>query len=500
LSLAVYNEIKKRNFYMKQYDVVVLGAGPGGYVSAIKASQAGLTVCIIEKGDFGGVCLNYGCIPTKTLEASAYLMEKIQKSAEFGIKVENAVFDFSKVMERKENTVKLLRSGVEALLKSNNIDMVKGQGFVLDDKTVEIKESKEIIEYKNLIIATGANFYLPKSLQGNDPDKAEEKTTMNCCSEGSCCGEATKQPENILTAKDMLSISEIPKNLLVIGGGAIGCEFSSIFSAFGTKITIVELENRLLPNMDEDISKEITRSFKKKNIKIYAGKKVLNLKNTEEGVLAEIEDLEQQVFDKVLISAGVKPAIDFFNKNKLNLEITDNNFIKIDNTCKTNIDNIYAVGDVTGVLMLAHTAYYQAEIAVSNIIGKNIKADYSSIPFVLYTNLEAGSVGLKESDIQDKDQVNIAKFPFLASARARTLGETAGFVKIISDKQTDVVLGVHIVGAGASELIAEAVVYVDKKLKIKDICEIIHAHPSMSEGLMEAALLSHGKAIHLPKR
>ena len=447
---------------MKIYDVAILGSGPGGYVSAILAAQNGLSVCVIEEKDLGGMCLNWGCIPTKSFAVSAEAMETVKKSQELGVNIENFSLDYAKVIDRKNKVVGALQMGLKGLLSSYKIDVIFGKGFIKNNKIIKIKNTEDEIEFKNLIIATGA---VPRTIAFSNIDK-----------------------NRIAGPRELLALENKPKKLLIIGGGVIGCEFASIYSSFGTEVTILEKNDSLLYYMDESIIKEITRAFKRRKINMIFNQEIqaFTEKNSLDG------------FDSILLSAGMASPLINNPLGELKIELNERGYIKIDDYCRTNHKNIYAAGDVTGINQLAHVAYKHAHTVIYNILGKKEKMDYRVIPNVIFTHPEIASVGLSELEAKKlREELLISIFPFSALGRAKTMGENNGFVKIIAKKIDDSILGVHAVGPHASEIIAEAGVCMQNNLKVCDIYNTIHAHPTMSEGLLEAALGIHGKAVHM---
>lgn len=459
------------------FDVVVLGAGPGGYVAAIRAAQLGAKVAIVEKQYFGGTCLNVGCIPTKTLVKNAEILHYIKKAGKRGIKVGKPEVDMEATIKMKEGVVSQLVNGVQGLLKSNGVKAYVGEGEVSLDKTISIvsgKDKGQSFSFDKLIIATGSSAFIPP-VPGLDL-------------------------EGIMTSTEILNLKEIPKHLVIIGGGVIGCEFATVFNAFGSKVTIVEMLPRLVPNMDKDVSSVLLKSLKSSGIDVMLDCKVekVESKGNKYEVYVSGSNSGNLLADKVLVSVGRKPNLG--GLNKLNLEM-DRNSIKINNKLETSVKDIYAIGDVTGKILLAHVASAQGIKAAENAMGKDKEMDYRFVPSCIYTIPEIGSVGLTEEQAKEQyDNVIVGKFPLVASGKALAMGETEGFAKIITEKKYGEILGVHIIGPNATELIAEATAFMRLEGTIEELIDTIHAHPTISESIMEAGHDALGEAIHLPKK
>ena len=436
---------------MTKYDLAIIGSGPCGYVAAIRAAQLGMKVSVFEKERVGGVCLNWGCIPTKALSATAGVLNNIQRSAEFGINVKGYEIDFSKACERKNNIVKKLSSGIETLFKARKIALVKAKA--------EIGK----IDAKNILIATGS---LPFQLPGMEFDG-----------------------KSILSSTDMLKLKSIPKSIIIVGGGVIGCEFASIFRQFGSEITIVEMMERLLPTEDEEISKKIEQIFKKKGIKVFAGTKVEKIEKNN----VILSNGATVLGEKVLVSVGRVP-------NSEGLEgITGDNkgWIRVDENFRTNVKNIYAAGDVIGGVLLAHVASREGICAVEAMAGKNKTIDYNVIPSCIFTSPEIASVGMTEAKARANGlDVRARKFLFSAIGKAHVLGETDGFIKLVVDNKTDKILGAQLIGPHVTELIAEISPCVQFGITSENLASVIHAHPTLSEVIQEACEAVQNKEIH----
>lgn len=457
------------------YDVVILGAGPGGYVAAIRAAQLGANVAVVEKESLGGTCLNVGCIPTKTLVKNAEIIHSIKNASIRGINVQKPEIDMSKVIKNKDIVVKKLVGGVTGILKSHNIKVFYGKGHVNKNMTIDIQDGQdkgELIKFSKLIIATGSSPLIPP-IPGLDQ-------------------------QGIMTSTEILDIKEIPKELVIIGGGVIGCEFATIFSSFGSKVTIVEMQPRLIPNMDFDVSTTLSDSLSKSGIKILTECKVERVnKKGENDYSVDISGKENTSIaaSKVLVSIGRESNLE--GLQDLNLEMDRN--IKVDDNLATSIENIYAIGDVTGKIQLAHVASSQGIKAAENAMGHCKKMKYNIIPSCIYTIPEIGSVGLTENEAKEKyGDINVGKFPMTASGKALAMGETEGFAKVIADKKYGEILGVHIIGPSATEIIGEAATIMKLEGTIEELTDTIHAHPTVSETILEAAHDALGEAIHLP--
>lgn len=459
------------------YDVVVLGAGPGGYVAAIRAAQLGAKVALIEEEAIGGTCLNWGCIPTKTLVKNAEILHLIEKASGRGIKIGKPEIDIKQMMQTKDKVVKQMVGGIEVILKSNNIDIIKGRGNVQGDHSISIisgKDQGKEISYKKLIIATGSKAFIPPI-----PGLKEE---------------------GILTNKEILSLEEIPKHLIVIGGGVIGAEFATIFKALGSEVTIVEMAPKLVPNMDGDISNMLKESLQMKGINVLVDSKVEEVKKQGAQYKVRVAGKEEKEItgDKILVSVGRQPNLEAIKDSGVK---TEKKGIIVNEKLETNKEDIYAIGDVTGEILLAHVASTQGIIAVENALGKTREMDYRFVPSGIYTIPEIGSVGLTEEQAKAKyENISVGKFPLTASGKALAMDETDGLVKVITETKYGEILGVHIFGANATEIIAEATAIMQLEGTIEELLRIIHAHPTMAESIMEAGHMAVGEPIHLPKK
>ncbi len=456
------------------FDIVIIGGGPGGYVAAIRGAQLGGKIALIEKDVIGGTCLNRGCIPTKSMLASADLFNKVKEAAEFGINIENYSVSLEKIIERKDSIVKQLTGGVSSLLAYHKVTVINGNGVIKNTNSIEVTKndgSVEIVEAKNIIVATGS----------------EAATIASLGYDG----------VNVLTSTELLNLKEQPNSLLIIGAGVIGCEFASVFSSIGTNVTMVEALDRVLPMVDQEISKRFTMLLKKKKIGVHTSVMVEKVTKGPEGMIVSLNNGKELIADKVLIGIGRT-----FNSKNIGLEnvgvgVGKKGEIITDSTMKTNIENIYAIGDVNGKILLAHAASAQGNQVVENILkNKTEDADVTFVPSAVYTLPEIAYIGLNEQEAKEKYDVKIGKFPFTACGKALCIGEKDGFIKVIADANTDQILGVQIMGPHATDLIAEAVLAIRKGLSVEDVAKTIHAHPTISESMMEAFEAVHGLAIH----
>lgn len=445
------------------YDCIIIGAGPGGYVAAIKGAQLGLKMAIVEKDDLGGICLNHGCIPTKTLLKSAKVYKEILKASTFGIKLDkqSVEVDWDKMLKRKALAVKKLTGGVGMLLKKNNVDVIKGYAEVLSPNKVKVDKEYET---KNIIIATGASAFVP-----NIPGVID----------GYEKGE-------IVTYKELLQIDHVPESLVIVGGGVIGVEFATLFNSLGSKVTIIE-KDIILQQIDKEVRETYKGILKKNKITVLENTSLIKV----EGKTAFTEDGEY-TFDTMLMSVGTKPNLK--GLEKLNLK-TYNMGIVTDEELKTSVAGVYAIGDVNGKFNLAHVASAEGIVAVENIAGKNRMMDYAKVPNGIYGFPEIASVGLTEQEL--KGDYKITKFPLAANGRSLSEGDTEGYIKVITDKEYGELIGVHIIAPNATELVSEAVVTMELEGTVFELAKSIHPHPTISEVLMEVAHGAIDKPIHI---
>lgn len=456
---------------MKTYDIIVLGGGPGGYVAAIKAAQNNLKVALIEKEVVGGICLNHGCIPTKTLLKNAKVYKTLNHASEYGVTIDGKIgFDWTQMMKRKNLVVKKLTTGVAGLLKKNGVEVFNGLGKVVAKDKVEV--NGETLSCKNLILATGASPIVPPIDGLKD---AYEKGFAR-------------------TSREMLQIEEAPKNLVIIGGGVIGVEFATIFSSLGSKVTIIEKLDGILPMMDEDIRTQYTKILKKDGIEILVNAEVKSVKKDK--VVYQLDGKNHEVkADSVLVSVGMRANTGGLEALNLKME---RNAIVTDDSLKTNIENVYAIGDVNGKYMLAHVASHEGIVAVENILGHDKKVNYGRMPNAVYGSPEIASVGMTEKELKDKGiAYKASTFPLLASGKALADNEKDGFVKLLVSEKYKEILGAHILAYNASDLIAELGVTMELEGTAYEIANTVHPHPTLSEVIMEAAHGAVDKPIHI---
>lgn len=452
------------------YDIAIIGAGPGGYVSAIRAAQLGAKVALIEKEHIGGVCLNRGCIPTKAILVSIDKYNEAQKFKKFGINIENLSIDYKKVFERKTTVVEKLRKSLSQLVKSYKIDVFYGEASLDNNEKLSVINSNETQEicFKNLIIATGSR---PVSLPGLDIDH-----------------------KFILDTDDILSLEELPESIMIVGSGASGIEWSRIFNSLGKKVTLIEVAQKLAPMFDSSISERIERLLKRKKIEFYTGTKISKIENKT----VTLENGKEISPDIIFLAAGRIPNLDIKGFDKLNIA-KNGKFIAVDNNLKTNIDNIYAIGDITGILQLAHVASHQGVKAVENILlNKESLINYNATPKIIYGNPEIGSVGYTEEElIKENIDYEVSNFPIGAVGKSLIDDEIDGFIKVLASKEK--IYGVHMVAAHADMLIQQAAIAINSNLSPEDMKEVIFAHPTVSEALYEAFLGIYGLPVHSPK-
>ncbi|WP_046180433.1 dihydrolipoyl dehydrogenase [Domibacillus tundrae] len=466
------------------YDLVILGGGIGGYTAAIRASQLGLKTAIVEQDKLGGTCLHKGCIPTKALLRSAEVYRTVKESSVFGIEANKTALHFCRVQERKENIVHTLYNGVQSLIKKGEIAVYEGTGRLMGPSlfspmsgtiSVEMNDGTEnvMLVPKHVIIATGSR---PKNLTGLEPDE-----------------------DMILSSNEALEMKKIPASIIIVGGGVIGVEWASMLADFGSDVTVLEYGNRILPSEDEAISKEMARQLIKRRVQIVVNAEIeLDSLQKESGAVS-IKTAAGETFsaEKMLVAAGRTANIERIGLENAEIKV-ENGVIQVNEWMQTSESHIYAVGDVVGGLQLAHVASYEGTTAVEHIAGQaSDPVDYSSVPRCIYAYPEAASVGMTEQQAASKKiDIKTGEFPFQASGKALVYGETEGFVKVVADARTDDILGVHIVGPHATELISEATLAHMLNASGWELGTMIHPHPSLSEAVGEAALMMSGKAIH----
>lgn len=460
----------------KNFDLVVIGAGPGGYVAAIKGAQMGKSVALIEKGDLGGTCLNVGCIPTKTLIAGALMLSKVQHAQDFGIETGPVTFDYSKMKTRKDSVVGKIRKSLEGLIQSNSITIFKGKAEFTAPNELKISDAEgHYIHFQNAIIATGSE---PLDIPAFRCDH-----------------------KKIFNSSSILELNELPKKIAIVGGGYIGCEFASLFAELGVKVTLIEALPSLLAAQGPLIADTMTKAFVKKGMEVITGALVEGIDIQEDGISIRLKDKEAISADIALISIGRKITSAGLGLEKAGVQVSPRGEILVNDKMETSVPGIYAIGDVTGKCLLAHVASHQGIIAASNICGEKALMDYTAVPAVIFTHPEIAMVGLTLEQAQATGkEVGIGKFPFLALGKSIAAMETEGFAQVITDKKTGQILGAQVVGNEAASLIAEIALAITNELTVECISHTIHAHPTLSEAWLEAALLAQGMPIHFPPR
>ncbi|MEK5174861.1 dihydrolipoyl dehydrogenase [Heyndrickxia sp. FSL W8-0496] len=460
-------------------DTIVIGAGPGGYVAAIRAAQLGQKVTIVEKGELGGVCLNVGCIPSKALITAGHRYETAKHSDDIGITAENVTVDFSKVQEWKGQVVNKLTSGVAGLLKGNKVDIVKGEAYFVDANTLRVmnETSAQTYTFKNAILATGS--------------RPVEIPTF-------------KFSKRVINSTGALNLPEVPKKLVVIGGGVIGVELGTAYANFGTEVTILEGSSELFAGaFEKQMTTLVSRNLKKKGAEIVTNAMAKGVEEKEDGVIVtyEVKGEEKTVeADYVLVTVGRRPNTDELGLEQVGVEMTDRGLVKIDKQCRTNVSSIYAIGDIVEGPQLAHKASYEGKIAAEAISGHPSEIDYLGIPAVVFSEPELATVGYNEKQAKDEGlEVVAAKFPFAANGRALALNNSDGFLKLITRKEDGLVIGGQIAGASASDMISEIGLAIEAGMTAEDIAMTIHAHPTLGEITMEAAEVALGTPIHIVK-
>ncbi|MBN8199413.1 MULTISPECIES: dihydrolipoyl dehydrogenase [Bacillaceae] len=459
-------------------DTIVIGAGPGGYVAAIRAAQLGQKVTIVEKANMGGVCLNVGCIPSKALIAAGHRYENAKHSDVMGITAENVKVDFTKVQEFKSGVVNKLTGGVEGLLKGNKVDIVRGEAYFVDSNTLRVMDdnSAQTYTFKNAIIATGSR---PIELP------------------------AFKFSKRVLDSTGALALQEIPEKIVVIGGGVIGIELGGAYANFGSQVTVLEGADDILIGFEKQMSSLVKRNLKKKGVEFITKALAKGVEENENGVTVKFEEKGEEKSldaDYVFVMVGRRPNTDELGLEQAGIKMTERGVIEIDKQCRTNVSNIYAIGDIVAGPQLAHKASYEGKIAAEAIAGHNAEIDYLAIPAVVFSEPELASVGYTEQQAKEEGiEVTAAKFPFAANGRALALDSTDGFLKLVTRKEDGLVIGAQIAGASASDMIAELGLAIEAGMTAEDLAMTIHAHPTLGEITMEAAEVAIGSPIHIVK-
>jgi dihydrolipoamide dehydrogenase len=463
----------------KSFDVVILGGGPGGYVAAIRAAQLGFKTAVVEREKIGGVCVNIGCIPTKALLKNAEIYEHFKHASDFGFSYDNLKFDYKTIIKRSRDVADANSKGGDFLMKKNKIEVLKGTGSFIDKSTLSVKDpsGKELFQVKgkHIIIATGARARMLPNLNADG--------------------------KKILTSTEAMLNTDLPKSIVVIGAGAIGIEFAYFFNVFGVKVTVVEMLPTILPVEDEEVSQALTKIFAKKGMDILTDTRVESVDTSGKGVKIAVSSKDGKKSleaDQCLVAIGVQGNIENIGLEKIGVT-TEKGWIKVDGFGKTNVPGVYAIGDIIGAPWLAHVAEHEGIVCVEKIAGKDTHpVDYDSIPGCTYCQPQVASIGLTEKKAKEKGYtIKVGKFPFSASGKARAIGERDGFVKVIFDAKYGELLGAHILGSEATEMIAEFGIAKTMEATHKEFAHTVHAHPTLSESMMEAVLNAYGEAIHI---
>ena len=481
------------------FDVVIVGGGPGGYPAAIRAAQYGLRVALIEKERVGGVCLNWGCIPTKAMLRSAEVLETMQHSADFGILADNIRLDYPAVLKRKDAVVKSLTDGVGQLLKANGVTVYNGHARFTGPTSVEV-----VGVGQSPLGAGGPLYNAPANASGQPTATVSGKNLI--IATGSTPAQLPIPGSDlpaVINSDGAFLLKSIPKSIVIVGGGAVGTEWATMFSAFGSQVTLVELLPNLLPVEDEDMGRTLARSFQRRGIKVLTSSTVAKIEKRSDGLSVTITDKDgnnpQTVdADNVLIGVSRRPNTVDLALEKTGVKTDQRGYIAVDDRMRTNVNNVFAIGDVVGKVLLAHVATHQGLVTAGVIAGHDEKMDYKAVPAATFTHPEVASVGLTEAKARDAGHdLVVGKFPVVALGRAQTYGSTEGLVKIVADRKYGEVLGVHIIGPSASDLIPEGVLALQLEATLEDIANTIHAHPTLGEGSMEAAMVALGLPVHV---
>jgi dihydrolipoamide dehydrogenase len=458
------------------FDLVIIGSGPAGYVAAIRAAQLGGKVAVVEKELLGGTCLNWGCIPTKALLASAYALDLVRRAGDYGVKVEGVSFDLAAIMQRKTKVVDRMRRGIDYLFRKREIDLVKGHGSLAAPDLVEVRgEGGELIRRlkgSRVIVATGSRALTPPLFAADG--------------------------EKVLTSTELLNVSEVPPRLVIVGAGPVGCEFACVFRELGTQVTIVEMLPRILPTEDEELSELLRGILSKRGVSIKTGTRVREVTKSAQGVTLRTEAGDEIPAEKVLVGIGRSLNSEGIGLERVGVQI-ERGRISVDEHMETNVRGVHAAGDVTGKYLLAHAAEEQGIVAAENAMGNGGSSiDYRAVPACIFTFPEMASVGLSETKAREQGfETKVGRFFFIGNGKAWAMGETQGLVKVVADARTDEVLGVHILGPEATDLIPEATLAVKYRMKARDVGHTIHAHPTLSEALWEAFRDVNKNAIHV---
>ncbi len=465
---------------MNEYDVLIIGAGPGGYTCAVRASQNGLKTAIVDKKWLGGVCLNVGCVPSKALLKNAELAHTLRERAEeFGISFDNLKLDFASAVKRSRSVSQRLTRGVSFLMKKNNVDVFMGEAKIGADKKVTVTDSEgksQQLSAKNIVIATGSTPVMPAAWQADG--------------------------DRVVSYNEAILQEKLPQSVVIIGAGAIGAEFATVWSSYGTKVTMVEMLPNVLPLEDEEVSAELAKAYKKRGIEILTGHKVESVEKTKDGVVVKVSGEGGQksiVAEQALVAIGFRPNSAGFGLEELGVKMDAKGFVQVDDQMAASVPGIWAIGDITGKVLLAHVASSQAVICADAMAGKKITPiNYQNIPHATYCQPQVASFGMSEAQAKAAGrEIKVGRFPFQANGKALGLGDTTGFIKIISDAKYGEILGAHLIGPEVSELLPELTLAQQMELTAGEIAHNIHAHPTLSEVIMEAAEAVEGQAINI---
>ncbi len=457
------------------FDVAVIGGGPGGYVAAIRAGQLGLRTALVEQDELGGICLNWGCIPSKALLKNAEVLSLFQRSEEFGITVDNLQYDFGKAIDRSRGVVRRLTAGVGMLLRKNNVEHVNGRGRLTDAHTVDVDDGARSLTAANVIVATGAR---PRPVPGLEVDG-----------------------DTIIGSREALELRDVPSPVGIVGGGATGVEFAYLYRAYGAEVTIVEMMPRLIPSEDEEMGQQLERAFSGQGIKTLTGSRVTSVEKRPEGAVLSVEtpdgarELEVQ---KVLVAVGVQGNVEGLGLEELGARI-ERGFVQVDDRMSTGVPGVYAIGDVTGKLLLAHVAQAQGVLAVETIAGMDSQTlDYRMMPRAVYCQPQVTGFGYSESEASEAGfSVKVGRFPFRANGKSLAAGDSEGMVKVVADGDTGEILGAHMIGAEVTEMLAELAMTNLLEGSVNELGWLVHSHPTLSEAIKEAALDVERAAIHI---
>lgn len=458
------------------YDIIVIGSGPGGYPAAIRAASRGKKTALIEAGQIGGTCLNVGCIPSKTLIACAEKYDQLKTLNAFGIQIEGASFNYAAMVDRKNGIVGQIRKSLEGLLKSHGVEIIRGFASFLSKNELKVTgEMERTLKADKIIIASGSE---PREIPAFPFDQTK-----------------------VLDSTALLNLKTLPKKMVIVGGGVIGCEFASLYNLLGVEITVIEMLPSILPMECSSVSSFLTKQFKKKGIEIETGAKVEKIEKNDAGVTVKLADGKQHTGEIALVAVGRKMNLDKLNLEKIGVKVKERTQVEVNEKMETNVPGIYAVGDIASKWWLAHVATHQGLVAAENASGYSAVMHYHAVPNVIFTHPEIATVGYSAEEAKKLGHdVQVGQFPFQALGKAQAAGEDEGFSQLVVDKKTGAILGAQIVGHQASSLIGEAVVAIQNELVVESLHETIHPHPTLSEGLMEASFMAVDMPLHLPPK